>query len=447
MSPAPRPAGRVLESQAPSRAALELAATGAALVASMVLLAGSAPWLAHLGAAQAVLLVAFGFYALAVASMRRWTGVPWSGVAVVTVAFAMRAALLGTPPSLSDDVYRYVWEGRVLLHGGDPWRHAPLDGALALLRDRAVWPRVNHPELASVYPPLGVAGFAAVAAISPTVLAMKLWVVLHDVALTAVLAAWLAARGASPAGALVWGWNPLLAAEYAGSGHNDPTAVLWLVVALALADRRPVLSGLALALGALVKLAPLAALPLLWRVWPWRARLAAALPLAAGLGVLFGETRGASSGLTAYWERWRNNAAVFELLERGTGSFAVARALAVAAVVIVVLIALWRGHRLERGARDVYRAGFLLSPVAHPWYLGWPLVFESLAPRPSAAWLALSCTALFAYGIFVPPAEGRSFHLSLAGRAVEYGLPLVVAALAWLAGRRRVREGTEEASL
>ena len=33
-------------------------------------------------------------------------------------------------PALSDDVYRYVWDGRVQLHGIHPFRHAPDDPAL-----------------------------------------------------------------------------------------------------------------------------------------------------------------------------------------------------------------------------------------------------------------------------------------------------------------------------
>jgi glycosyl transferase family 87 len=418
----------------PARA-LELAGLGAALVACMVALAAAAPWRAHLGAAQGLLVLAFALYAVALRAARRWERLPRVAVAVTAVAFAMRAAVLPTPPSLSDDLYRYVWEGRVVAAGGNPYARAPLDPALAPLRDRVVWPRVNHPELATIYPPLAEAGFALVARLSPTVLAMKAWVMLHDVALVAVLAAWLAARGLSPVWALVWGWNPLLVAEYAGSGHNDPTALVWLAMAMLLAERRPVLSALALAAGALVKLAPLAALPLLWRAWPARARVAAAVPLTAGLGAFLWLARHADSGLLAYWERWRNNALVFEYLERWTGRFVVARTVAVVLLAVVMIVALVRRRRAEDGARVIYRAGVLLSPVAHPWYIGWPLLFEPFAP--SAPWLLLSCTMLLAYGIFAPPPEGGGFHLSLAWRWVEYGLPLGVAVAIAIARRGR----------
>ncbi len=81
----------------------------------------------------------------------------------------------------------------------------------------------------------------------------------------------------------------------------------------------------------------------------------------------------------------------------------------------------------------------LAGPLLHPWYLGWALMFEPLGV--SAPWLLLSATALISYGVFAAPVEGGGFHLSIAWRWVEYGMPLLVAAaLAMFAGRAR-REG------
>ena len=89
-------------------------------------------------------------------------------------------------------------------------------------------------QFASIYPPLSIAGFALVAKVSATVLAMKLWIVLHDVALVGLLMAWMAARGRGAFAAIAYAWNPLVLIEYAGSGHNDPTAMVWLIAAYAI---------------------------------------------------------------------------------------------------------------------------------------------------------------------------------------------------------------------
>jgi hypothetical protein len=249
--------------------------------------------------------------------------------------------------------------------------------------------------------------------------------VLHDLALILALLAWARARGASLWPVIAYAWNPLVLVEYAGSGHNDPTALLWLVLALMWVERRPVASAAALAVASLVKLVPLLALPFLLVRWPWRARAVALGLLAVGLGWFWFETRGADSGLGAYWRTWRNNELAFHYLAAWTGDLAWARWVALGIAVLAIAAALARRREPEDGARLATRTAFLTSPVAHPWYLGWVLVFEPLAP--SAPWLLLSCTAVLSYGVLVPPLEGGSFHLSLAWRWVEYGAPLALA--------------------
>lgn len=423
----------------PLGAALELAALGAGLTLAMALIGAMPDLTRRLGAFQALYAIGFAFLGLALLRMRRYAAIPHTGWIVLAVALAARIPLLFAPPSLSDDVYRYVWEGRVLAHGGNPYTQAPADPALEDLRDRTIHPRVNHPELATIYPPFAEAGFALVAAVSPTVLAMKLWVVLHDLLLIAVLLALVRQAGGPPLAVAAYAWNPLPIVEYAGSGHNDPTAMLWLAVAWWLVRRRPVASALALGAGVLVKLAPLIALPLFVVRWPWRARIAALTVLAAGLGAFWALTRHADSGLTAYWSRWRNNELIFHVLERGLG-FEPARLAALGLVAGAVAWTLWRARGVLAGSRIVLRVATVVAPVVHPWYLGWVLMAEPF--RPSAPWLLLSLTAVLNYGVFATPAEGRAFHLPLGWRVVEYGLPLALAAA--LALRRRWRAGGGE---
>jgi hypothetical protein len=415
------------------RATLEFAGLGLALVLTAVLLCRLPDWLHRLGAFQALFAASFACYAVALLRLRRYEHIRYAARIVAVVAIAARLVLLPAIPSLSGDIFRYVWEGRVIVHGGNPYRQSPADPALASLRENTIYPNVNHPGLATIYPPLAEAGFALVARVAPTVRAMKLWVLLHDVALVLVLLRWARRRGESPARVIAYAWNPLVLVEYAGAGHNDPTALLWLATALMLARERPRWSALALAAGVLTKLAPLAALPFLWRQWPWRARLIATAVLGAGLAWFWAETRVPGSGLTAYWSTWRNNELAFDLLERISGSFTGGRILSVAGIALVAGAAWWRHWHEGRATRTVLRAATLLSPVMHPWYLGWTLMLEPLGP--SAAWVLLSFTAVLNYGVLATPAAGGDFHAGLAVRAAEYGVPLLCAM--WLAVRAR----------
>jgi glycosyl transferase family 87 len=433
----PAPPLRVVEGSGPRpdlvTPALELAALGSGLTLTAVLMGRMPSWFQNLGRFQMLYATAFAFYALALAMHRRWATLPGVGLAVFAVALATRVALLPASPSLSGDVYRYAWEGRVAAHGRDPYRLSPSDPALEPLRDDVVWPRVNHPGLATIYPPLAIAGFALVSRVSDTVVAFKLWVVLHDLALVAVLLAWSRRLRVGPAAVIAYAWNPLVLVEHAGSGHNEPTALLWLVVALATAERRPLASALALAAGVLTKLTPVLAIPILWRRWPWRARLTALALTVAGLGAYLALSQGATSGLAAYWRQWRNNEALFGVLERLSGSFEAARLLAI--VVIAAVVAWVVARRIEpvRGSQLAIRAATIVSPVVHPWYLGTSLVFEPFTR--SAPWLLLSLLAILNYGVLATPAEGHDHHPSVAVRWIEYGLPLALAAALALRAR------------
>ncbi|MCC6651135.1 MAG: DUF2029 domain-containing protein, partial [Candidatus Eisenbacteria bacterium] len=258
----------------------------------------------------------------------------------------------------------------------------------------------------------------------PGVTGMKVWVLLHDVALCALLSTWCLRRGGSAFPAAAYAWNPLVILEYAGSGHHDPIALLPLALAFFLAARRPGLSALAFAVAVLGKLLPLVALPMLWRHWPWRARGVAVAVTGAGLALFAWLALGRSSGLQAYASSWRNNELAFHYAAAWMGE---PRA-RVATAVVIVLVALAAARWMKDAAlaaRAAFRTALLAGPVLHPWYLGWALVWEPLAP--SWPWLLLSALALLNYGVFVPPADGGAFHLPVSWRWIEYGLPLLLA--------------------
>ncbi len=419
------------------RAAWELGVLVATLEGLVCLWARLPSWIDQLGRLQMLAALSFAVYVLLLRRIQVFERLARPLLVLLVVSAVLRLTLILVPPVLSDDIYRYLWEGRVLLHGADPYRLAPSHPALAHLRDTTIYPRINHPELATIYPPLSLAGFAIPAAIWPTVVGMKAWVVLWDLGVVAALGYWLRSLGRSPLWAAAYAWNPLLLVEYAGNGHNDPCAILGLVLALAWAERRPLASAAALSVGVLTKLAPILALPFLLRRWPWRARLLALGSCGAGLGLYASWARGPDSGLQAYWRSWRNNDLLFHYLHLWVGDAVRAR---VAALILLALmgVVLWlKRSRPDSASRWLNRAGLLLSPTAHPWYWGWPLVHEPLGI--SWPWLLLSLTAFLSYGVLRAPAEGTGGHLPLGWRWVEYGLPLTLALGLELAKRRRSR--------
>jgi len=60
---------------------------------------------------------------------------------LIAIAFAItfRLSILFAPPYLSDDIYRYVWDGRVQAAGINPYRYIPAAPELAHLRDETIY--------------------------------------------------------------------------------------------------------------------------------------------------------------------------------------------------------------------------------------------------------------------------------------------------------------------
>ena len=80
----------------------------------------------------------------------------------------MRLMVMLSPPFLSSDLYRYVWDGRVQAAGINPYLYIPADPALAGLRDTAIFPHINRADYApTIYPPVAQAIFLAVGLAQP----------------------------------------------------------------------------------------------------------------------------------------------------------------------------------------------------------------------------------------------------------------------------------------
>jgi alpha-1,6-mannosyltransferase len=202
-------------------------------------------------------------------------------IGILLAGLAMRLIVVPSPPA-SSDVYRYVWDGRVAAAGINPFRYVPSDEALAPLREEAIYSNMNRAEYApTIYPPMAQLVFLAATRISETTTFMKLVMVgFEGLAVWAILQL-LAARGLPANRVLLYAWHPLPIWEFSGSGHVDAVAIAFLLLGLVAVDRRsPVLAGIALGAGALVKYFPLVVGPAMYKRWDWRLPAAVALTIA-----------------------------------------------------------------------------------------------------------------------------------------------------------------------
>jgi len=330
-------------------------------------------------------------------------------LAVLALAAVMRLAVLLAPPYLSDDINRYVWDGRVEGAHINPYRYVPADPHLAPLRDETIFPKINRADYApTIYPPVAEYIFFLGTRVRESLTAMKATLLCFELAAVWLLLRLLDDWRLPRARILIYAWHPLPLWEFAGSGHVDAAVVTFVVLALWARRRETVwLTGSALAAAALVKFFPAVLFPALYRRWDWKMPAAAAaiviiayLPfLGAGdavLGFLPGylQEEGLQSGSGYFlWNLLRN---VPPLEHAGPALY-----LALAAATLLALAA----RSLSRvqgsylvGAMTMAVATMVLLSPHYPWYFVWIVPLACLTPRPSALYLTLACPLLY----FVP---------------------------------------------
>ena len=361
------------------------------------------------------------------------------------LALAWRIVLLGAAPLVSDDVYRYVWDGRVQQHGLNPLRSAPADPALSRLHTdvtRRIDP--TNAALPSIYPPLAQRYFLGVTWLHQSVLAMVLAALACDLAVIGLIRRWLAATGRSCWWVLAYAWHPLVALEGAGGAHVDIAGTLLLVAAVyALSRRRSLLAAVGFAAAFAVKFLPLVLAPLLWKRIRFADAAAGALLVVLLYLPFLDGWRLPIGSLGTYVAQWRFNGPLFRVLASGIGA-APAVGFAVAAGLAAAIHARVTRDRDDPAAwARPLAATVCLLPAIYPWYLVWLIPF--LGPAVNWPLVVWTLASMLTYTVWTPHLAGDGWVLPVWVEPVEYGAVAAVAWWTWRNGRRRVRPDTPAA--
>ncbi len=367
-----------------------------------------------------VALIQSGVYLVAVWVVWRASASRSTLLIVLIFAALFRLTMLTAPPLLSDDVYRYVWDGRVQAAGVNPYRYVPADEAVAPLRDEAIYPYINRREFApTMYPPVAEGIYLLTTRISESVTWMKATMVGFEAITMWALVALLASFGLPRQRALIYAWHPLIVWEFAGSGHVDAAAIAFITLAL-LARRRGLeaATGLALASAALVKFYPAILFPAFYRRWSWK------MPVVFGLTVIVAYVPYLTVGAQAVLgyipgymaEEGMRNGERFFILSLARRLFSVPALPETAFLIFAgfILAGLTLRFLRRRGHTESHYIGraltlaaiftILLSP-RYPWYFTWLIPFLCVAP--SAPLFYVTSASFMLYSFWLGEAERR----------------------------------------
>jgi hypothetical protein len=383
----------------------------------------------------------------------------WGGFALMAAGFAMSwpmarvgagvfwsvaigARLLLLPMTAGDDAWRYLWEGRVILEGYNPYLLAPNDPVLESLanpENKALLAAVRHPSITAGYAPLAELLFGALAGagiphLAPFVQGLPAWIAHFKLAFVFfdLLICWVLARKFGTGKTLIYAWNPLVIYSFAGGAHFDSVFLLPLVLGwLKALERKPAQASWWVGVSAAVKW--FSAPALLWMILrrrDWKGRLfviaAGTAPLAMGI-LYFAH---AIPGWRFLPWGFLASAESAPLLPRQILRDGFPEWLAPAfASLLLILGTAWAmtAAKSFTGFCERYFTAFLCAaPVVHGWYFTWLMPF-AVASRNPAAHLA-SLTTFTYFALPMRASTGQPWEFTW----IEWGffwMPFLAAAL------------------
>ena len=349
---------------------------------------------------------------------------------LLLVGVLVRLLLLFTEPYTSNDVSRYLFDGRVALAGFDPYRIPHNHQELASLRE--LWaPPDEHAKYVTLYPPLALSLFSFAASFGP-LKAIWAWKIITLFASLLVL--WLGFKVLERAGKIqnlpLLALSPLLILE-AGSGlHLDIiTAAAVLAAVYNWQSKNIALVGVFIGIGGLLKILPMVLLlpffVMLNQWWPRIRLVITALAVwLSGYLIFFLIGFRPIGSLAVFFEKWRSGSAFFLWLEPHLSqSGMLLLALSLTALGFILIAAYLRREKLKvtnvENVQGIERVEstkdrelrmqdsmflamqfsmaipLLVSPVIFPWYLLPILCLLALRPNPLIILWSLSIPLLY----------------------------------------------------
>ena len=324
-------------------------------------------------------------------------------IVVLLFLLLIRASFLGMDPLGSDDVYRYMWDGRVQAAGINPYTYAPNDEELARLHTSRLPSMVNHPEMKTIYFPLtqwifyvgyhlsgeSVWGFQLLILLAEVLTVIGLLLLLRELR----SAAGEYAHSPSPWHVLIYAANPLVILQFSLDAHVDALGFPFLIFGLLFYNRKKTeLALIFLGFSLLIKPVALVILPILFlreRGYINKAKVIL-LPAAVLLipFVPYALTGNPFEALTTFSKHWLFNGALFSILFPIFSDNQTTRLWCFGCLAILLILLYMSKRSLHEKSALAVLLLLLCSPVAHPWYMGWLVVLLPLAPISSGVALA-----------------------------------------------------------
>ncbi len=334
-----------------------------------------------------------------------------------------RILLLFSVPNLSDDVYRFIWDGRLLANGVNPFHQLPAE----VIKSSAIpgitnelYRQLNSPGYYTIYPPVLQSIFwlsaKASGTLSGAIVCMKIIILLAEIGTMLLLPLVLVRLQLPKHLSLLYFLNPLVITELTGNVHFDAIMIFFLVLAfLLLLQNKLHVSAIFLGLSISSKLIPVVFIPLIIKKLGWKQGLLHSAISGFVTIALFAVIIDKATvlhfleSINLFLSHFEFNASLYYLIRwigtivTGYNIIAFAGPLlsVIAAVIICIISFLGNAisnRRFFTKALFILTVYYLFATTVHPWYICMPVMITACtAYRYAMVWSYLVTLSYYAY--------------------------------------------------
>lgn len=314
----------------------------------------------------------------------------------IIVAIALRIGLLFSFPNLSDDIYRFIWDGNIIHNHQNPYSLLPTEVKGIPGNTPELLGLLNSPAYYSVYPPVSqlIYWFASFGNISygTSALIIKICLLLAEIGSFILLLRILKLAHLKAHRFLIYALNPLIIIEVIGNVHFEGMMLFFLLASIyAVICNKNSASALLLALGAATKLFPLMFFPFVWKFANHNKKLFLVFGISCivlFLPVLLGvEIANFAESVDLYFGKFEFNGGIYYVLRylgELLSGYNLIRYIGplMALTTVGLMFKLWKSQKSGNIQQLLVFSFFsitcyyLLSTTVHPWYLCLPLALS-----------------------------------------------------------------------
>ncbi len=342
---------------------------------------------------------------------------------MIGLGMLLRLIYLPVFPELSDDFWRYLWDGMLVSGGQSPYEMLPMEWSDYGLRSSfgELLPMLNSPEYYSIYPPVLQFFFGLSAKLGnedPLLfcIALRGFVLLAELGSMVLIYKLLKAWKLNTRNLLLYALNPLVIIEFAGNLHGEVFMVFFLLLSLWLLQKREWLSAIVFGLSVGTKLLPLMFLPFYIKRLGWMKTMLYGSVVMLAVALMYAPFWSSElvpnvlSSVRLYFANFEFNGSVYLLVRElgflysGYNQIAIIGRLLSLTVLTTILLIAWRNKKKEMpGLPELmlfaWCVYYAFATTVNPWYVAVLAAFLPFTKyRFPLVWLITVALSYHAFG-------------------------------------------------